>query len=353
MTAPISHGTLSFGANAWAELWELPDYRQDRYGRYGCGSISRNIPLIGKQVALKVIHNDLSANKEVITRFFNEARAANQIGNEHIVSIHDFGQTDDGQHFYIMEYLEGRTLAQALGDTQVMRPERVLHIAAQLAAGLSAAHTVGIIHRDLKPDNIMVLNRLGDADFVKILDFGLAKVLDSQNKLTAIGVVLGTPQYMSPEACESRQDIDHRCDIYSVGILMFQMLCGQVPFVGESMGEVLVKQVTQLPPAPRALNPSIPPSVEQIVLRCLAKDRAVRFQTMAELRDCCACTGTVSGELASGCAIVGKQAVDNNDHRGATALDGAVFWYLGLRCPDQRCVAKGLSRATGCSEPAW
>jgi serine/threonine-protein kinase len=222
-------------------------------------------PLIGKKVALKVIHNELSANKEVISRFFNEAKAANQIGHDHIVSIHDFGQTDDGQHFYIMEFIEGRTLASVLVERRTLHPQRCLHITAQIASGLAAAHNANIIHRDLKPDNVMLVNRMGDADFVKILDFGLAKILDSQKQLTAIGVVLGTPQYMSPEACESRRDLDSRSDIYSLGILMFQMLTGRVPFEGNSMGEVLVKQVTKLPPAPRALNPAVPPSVEQIV----------------------------------------------------------------------------------------
>jgi serine/threonine-protein kinase len=242
-------------------------------------------PLIGKKVALKVIHNELSANKEVISRFFNEAKAANQIGHDHIVSIHDFGQTDDGQHFYIMEFIEGRTLASVLVERRTLHPQRCLHITAQIASGLAAAHNANIIHRDLKPDNVMLVNRMGDADFVKILDFGLAKILDSQKQLTAIGVVLGTPQYMSPEACESRRDLDSRSDIYSLGILMFQMLTGRVPFEGNSMGEVLVKQVTKLPPAPRALNPAVPPSVEQIVLRCLAKDRGTRFQNMGELRN--------------------------------------------------------------------
>ena len=257
----------------------------EQIGVGGMGSVYlAKHPLIGKQVALKVIHQELSANKEVITRFFNEARAANQIGNDHIVQIHDFGQTDDGQHFYIMEYIEGRTLASVLTERNTLHPQRVLHISAQIASGLGAAHAANIIHRDLKPDNVMLSNRLGDADFVTILDFGLAKILDNQKQLTAIGVVLGTPQYMSPEACESRRDIDARSDVYSLGILMFQMLTGRVPFQGDSMGEVLVKQVTKLPPAPRALNPAVPPSVEQIVLRCLAKDRATRFQSMGELR---------------------------------------------------------------------
>src|SRR5262245_43188669 len=243
-------------------------------------------PLIGKRVALKVIHRELAGNREVVSRFFQEARAVNKIGNEHIVEIHDFGVTPEGDHFYIMEYLEGRTLASVLSREKLLEVMRSLHIGAQIASALAAAHAAGIIHRDLKPDNIMLMARLGEQDFVKVLDFGLAKVFSAGTAVkTAAGVLLGTPQYMSPEACESKRDIDHRTDIYALGVLLFQMMTGVLPFDGESMGEVLVKQVTTLPPAPRAMNPAIPPSVEQILLRCLAKPVDARFPTMIQLRE--------------------------------------------------------------------
>jgi len=245
-------------------------------------------PLIGKKVALKVIHRELASNKEVVQRFFQEAKAVTKIGNEHIIEIHDFGQTPEGDHFYIMEYLEGQTLASVLASERVLDVMRALHIAAQVAAALAAAHAAGVIHRDLKPDNVMLTTRLGDPNFVVLLDFGLAKMFvgGGQSAVkTAAGVLLGTPQYMSPEACESKGNVDHRTDIYALGILLFQMITGKLPFDGETMGEVLVKQVTQLPPPPRGYNPSIPPSVEQIVLRCLAKNVDARFPTMLALRD--------------------------------------------------------------------
>src|SRR4051812_27389113 len=245
-------------------------------------------PLIGKKVALKVIHKELASNTEVVKRFFQEAQAVNKIGNEHIVEIHDFGVTPEGDHFYIMEYLDGNTLATVLTRERMLDHMRALHVGAQVASALAAAHVAGVIHRDLKPDNVMLTTRLGDPDFVKLLDFGLAKMFqggDANAVKTAAGILLGTPQYMSPEACESRATIDHRTDIYALGILLFQMMTGVLPFDGETMGEVLVKQVTQLPPPPRGFNAQIPPSVEQILLRCLAKAPDARFATMAALRE--------------------------------------------------------------------
>jgi tRNA A-37 threonylcarbamoyl transferase component Bud32 len=259
----------------------------NKIGTGGMGAVFlAEHPLIGKKVALKVIHRELAGNKEVVQRFFQEAKAVSRINNEHIVQIHDFGVTPEGDHFYIMEYLEGKTLAQLIAKERVIDVMRSLHIGAQVASSLAAAHASGVIHRDLKPDNVMLISRLGDPDFVKLLDFGLAKVFASQSAVkTAAGVLLGTPQYMSPEACESRATIDARTDVYALGILLFQMTTGMLPFDGETMGEVLVKQVTQLPPAPRGINPNIPPSVEQIILRCLAKSADSRFPTMNQLRE--------------------------------------------------------------------
>ena len=261
----------------------------NKIGTGGMGAVYlAEHPLIGKKVALKVIHRELATNREVVQRFFQEAKAVNKIGNEHIVEIHDFGVTPEGDHFYIMEYLEGLTLAAVLSAESILDIIRALHIGAQIASALAAAHAAGVIHRDLKPDNVMLTTRLGEPDFVKLLDFGLAKMFAGGGVSavkTAAGVLLGTPQYMSPEACESRGNLDHRTDIYALGVLLFQMMTGVLPFDGDTMGEVLVKQVTQLPPPPRGFNASIPPSVEQIVLRCLAKQPDSRFPTMNALRE--------------------------------------------------------------------
>jgi tRNA A-37 threonylcarbamoyl transferase component Bud32 len=258
-----------------------------RLGSGGMGSVflaehARN----GKRVAIKMIHAELARNDEVRERFMREARAVNQIGSEHIVEVFDDGVTEGGEPFLVMEYIPGRTLAQVIAEQGAVPVPRALHIAAQLAHALAAAHAVGIVHRDLKPDNVMLTTRLGDPDFVKILDFGLAKMLAGNDaaSLTAYGVVLGTPHFMAPEVCEGRKPVDRRADIYALGVLMFLMMTGRLPFDAPSMGGVLIKQVTEPPPAPRGFHPGIPPSVEQIILRCLAKLPEARFQSMDELR---------------------------------------------------------------------
>ncbi len=243
-------------------------------------------PRINKKVAIKVINQDLAASKEMVSRFMTEARAASQIGHDHIVDILDFGQSPEGENFMIMEYLEGQTISsriRAAGKLDVMT---VLHITMQIVDALQTAHAKGVIHRDLKPDNIYLIRRAGTADYVKILDFGLAKLLtgtEGQNHKTSSGSVLGTPHYMAPEQCEGKTTIDGRADLYSVGCIMYQMLTGELPFPGEGFAEVLIKHLSEPPPMVRERLPQTPASVEKLILHCLAKSRDHRFQTAEEL----------------------------------------------------------------------
>jgi serine/threonine protein kinase len=242
-------------------------------------------PVIGRKVAMKAIHPELSRNPEVVSRFVTEAKSVNQIGNEHIVDIHDFGNTPDGEFYFVMEFLQGDALVDRLKRSAPLDTGRALAIAAQVTDALGASHQHGIIHRDLKPENIFLITKGHAVDFVKVLDFGLAKLTQGDEKVshkTRTGSVMGTPYYMAPEQCEGKATIDHRADIYSLGVILFEMLTGKVPFGGEGYGEIIVKHITAAVPSPRAINPRIPASVEGIILRALAKPREDRFQTMEE-----------------------------------------------------------------------
>ena len=244
-------------------------------------------PVIGKRVALKVIHPELARNPEVVSRFIMEAKSVNQIGHEHIVDIGDFGTTASEEFYFIMEYLQGESLADRLKREVRLSQSRALHVAAQIADALGASHEHGIIHRDLKPENIFLITRRGDPDFVKVLDFGLAKLTQVEERVThktRAGSVMGTPYYMSPEQGEGKIEIDSRADIYSLGILLFEMLTGKVPFGGEGYGEIIVKHITHQAPSARRINPAISASVEMILYRALMKERERRFQTMQDLR---------------------------------------------------------------------
>ncbi|HEY5447384.1 MAG TPA: serine/threonine-protein kinase [Polyangia bacterium] len=243
-------------------------------------------PVIGKKVAMKAIHPELSKNSDVVSRFVTEAKAVNQIGHEHIVDIADFGNTPEGEFYFVMEYLQGESLSDRLRRENRLPAGAALSITAQIADALNASHEQGIIHRDLKPENIFLcVNRGPGRDFVKVLDFGLAKLTLSDQKVshkTRTGSVMGTPYYMSPEQCEGKIEIDHRADIYSLGVLLFEMLTGKVPFGGDGYGEIIVKHVTMPPPSVRSINNELPEELDLILYRALAKDRDQRFQTMAE-----------------------------------------------------------------------
>jgi eukaryotic-like serine/threonine-protein kinase len=244
-------------------------------------------PVIGKKVAMKAIHPELSKNSDVVSRFVTEAKAVNQIGHEHIVDIADFGNTPDGEFYFVMEYLQGESLSDRLRRETRIDNGRALSVSAQIADALNASHEQGIIHRDLKPENIFLCTRGLSRDFVKVLDFGLAKLTLGDQKVThktRTGSVMGTPYYMSPEQCEGKIEIDHRADVYSLGVLIFEMLTGKVPFGGEGYGEIIVKHVTMPPPSVRSVVPELPEYLDHILFRALAKDRNERFQTMADLR---------------------------------------------------------------------
>jgi serine/threonine-protein kinase len=243
-------------------------------------------PVIARRAALKAIHPDFEPSAEVVARFVNEARLISQIGHEHIVDVTDFGRTPEGDFYFIMEYLAGEALADTIQRDGAMPLERALSIAAQIADALGASHARGVVHRDLKPENVFLIPRSGTRDFVKVLDFGLAKLMSGDAKTQAgpASPIMGTPYYMSPEQCEGLSGIDGRADVYALGCILFEMLTGSVPFGGESSGEILAKQLTTRAPAARRFVAGLPEAVDVILQRALAKDPADRYQSMTELR---------------------------------------------------------------------
>jgi serine/threonine-protein kinase len=254
-------------------------------GEGGMGLVYRAKHIVlGKPLAIKVLRPDVSRDEEIITRFRQEAQSASSIGNQHIIDISDFGTLPDGATYFVMEFLDGCDLTTVVETQQPVAAARVVHIAKQLCTALGAAHEIGIVHRDLKPDNIYLIKRGGDPDFVKVLDFGIAKVGGSSSKLTRAGQVFGTPHYMSPEQC-SGSGVDHRTDIYAIGVILYEMVTGTVPFDADNLMGILTKHLYEEPQAPSTLRADIPPELEQVILRCMSKSTEQRYQTMHELVD--------------------------------------------------------------------
>ncbi|MEM9692208.1 MAG: serine/threonine-protein kinase, partial [Myxococcota bacterium] len=244
--------------------------------------------VIGKRCAIKILHPDLARDKEAVGRFVREARAASSIGNAHIVDISDFGETVDGSTYFVMEYLDGTTLAQLIRNAKVLTTPEVIEIGVQMCDGLAAAHHTGIIHRDLKPDNIVLVPFKDVERFVKILDFGIAKVssANANTKLTVAGTVFGTPHYMSPEQAAGMA-VDPRADVYSLGVLMYEMACGELPFQADNFMGILTQHMYKSPDMVRSRpwGGSCSPELEAIILKCLAKRAEARYQSMEELAE--------------------------------------------------------------------
>jgi serine/threonine protein kinase len=262
-----------------------------KLGEGGMGSVYlAEHPHIGKKVALKVLHAEFSSNEDVVSRFFHEAKAVNDIQHPNIVDIVDYGVLQHGTRnserlvYFIMEYLAGGTLSQLIRNEAPLPPERTFAIGLQVADALAASHRCNIVHRDLKPDNIILGQRGRERDFVKLLDFGIAKLTGDQpgSRRTRTGIVMGTPAYMSPEQCDGRGAVDHRTDIYAFGIVLYEMLTGRVPFLGEGYGEVLVQHLTQPPIRPSQFR-MLPPHVEAVVLKALEKRPDLRYPTMEDM----------------------------------------------------------------------
>jgi len=248
----------------------------ERLGSGGMSSVylAKHV-LIDRLVAVKTLRRDLAADPVQRDRFLREARAVNRINHQNIVEITDYGESEDGLVYLVMEYVPGESLLQAMVEAP-FPPLRALHIVEQAAMALGRAHQMGIVHRDLKPENVLLMPRKGRPDFVKVLDFGIAKILDAPS-LTGSQQIFGTPGYIAPEYIQST-DIDGRADLYSLGVILYEMVTGKLPFDYQYPGDLLVKHVTEAPVPPRERLPSIAPAVEGLLLRCLAKAPEDRFR---------------------------------------------------------------------------
>src|SRR5580700_8477120 len=267
---------------------------------------------LARTVAVKVMHPSLGEEEQTAARFLNEARAASRLSHPNSVAIYDFGRTDDRRPYIVMEYLRGRDLARVVADDGPLPVARLAGLLHQTLAALEEAHALGIVHRDLKPDNLVLEPLKSGRDFVKVVDFGLAKILESDNEkaaggraLTRPGLVCGTPDYMSPEQARG-ETLDGRSDLYSLGVVLYEMLSGHVPFESDSATSTLLMHLTQQPLDPREVAPdrAIPPAFAEVALRALAKSAADRYQTAHDFSDAlknalAETEGLAGGELAT------------------------------------------------------
>jgi predicted Ser/Thr protein kinase len=274
---------------------KLGDFEiKEEIGRGGMGQVYRARQIsLDRDVAIKILPGNLSEVEEFRERFDVEAKAVASLVHENILQMYSKGVTEDGVHYFAMEYVDGEDLASILKKGTVFSEKEAIGIAVQICRGLEAAWRKNIIHRDIKPSNIIV-TKTGTA---KIADFGLAKSLDATKKLTQTNMYMGTVAYISPEQGEGKP-LDHRTDIYSLGIVLYQLLTGSVPFKAETPSSVIYKHVYETPPPPRTINPAISPEAESVVLKAIAKKPEDRFQNPVEFREALESINAQTGKKA-------------------------------------------------------
>ncbi len=295
--------------------------------RGGMGKIYRaeQAPL-GRICALKVLSPSSPAGEhdgEFHKRFFLEASIASRLTHPNTVTIFDYGRTEDDIYYMAMEYLEGSTLQRAIRTAGSFAEDRAAHIARQICRALREAHSLGVIHRDLKPANIFLVEHGDEADFVKVLDFGLVKNVAeaSGEELTRVGVFVGSPKYMAPEQIRGDR-VDARTDIYALGTILYEMISGKVPFARANTVQIMVAQVNEPPPPLRQTNPDVQvsPALEETIMRCLAKDPEQRFRSMDEVLVCLRRFG--GGPLLSGSGPGESRLAQGPHFEGHPILDG-------------------------------
>ncbi len=256
-----------------------------RLGEGGMGVVyEAEHVLTRRRVALKLLHPHLANSEEAAGRFVREAQAAGALRHPHIVDVLDMGRLPDGALYMALEFLEGRSLAELLEAEGALPLERAVHLLQQACSAVGAAHARGIVHRDLKPDNLFVTEREDGTEHIKVLDFGIAKVLGPDAlRMTATHAVMGTPYYMPPEQTRSAASVDHRADVYALGVILFEMLTGRPPFQAETLPELFVRIASHPPPDPHTLRAGLPLGITALLHRTLAKDPDERPQSCEEL----------------------------------------------------------------------
>jgi serine/threonine protein kinase len=264
----------------------------------------------GETWAVKVVSPDLGADAEFLARFRSEAMLMNRLDHPNVVRVHDFGEAEDGSSFMVMDYVEGESLEEILRKQGPLDPARVARIGMQVCGALGAAHELGVIHRDVKPGNILMARAADGSEAAKVLDFGIAKVKETSGlkpaAMTAVGFVVGTPTYMSPEQVMGlREDkLDGRSDLYSLGIVLYELLTGRTPFVSKNAMALLTAHMQTKPPDPRSLRADLPARLVEVVLKALEKDPGHRFLNALEM------SRTLGEFLKLPAAVVEKPAAD-------------------------------------------
>ncbi len=287
----------------------LEQFRIDALiGTGGMGTVYRaRQTTVGRDVAVKVLRIELARDENAVLRFEREARLATSLDHPNLVQVFLSGRLSDGRIYIVMELLEGRSLADELDEQGVPSVERALVMVMKLCAGLGAVHAQGIVHRDIKPENVYLVRRGTDEDFVKLVDFGISRALDTETVSTESqsGRVFGTAAYISPEAATG-DPTDRRSDIYSIGVLTYQLLTGELPFEGKTAGAVLIQHVHEEPPPmdTKGSGEDVPRGVARVVMQALAKDPDARFQTLSELVDALAEAAVDAGLLTDARALL-------------------------------------------------
>jgi serine/threonine protein kinase len=257
-------------------------------GQGGMGTVYEATHVkLGRKVAIKTMHPRYVTEESVVKRFFREAQLAASLGHDNICEVTDIGTTTDGLHYLVMPLLSGSSFDDVIRKQPALPLSQIGDIVCQILSALNVAHREQIVHRDLKPENVFI-TKVGDRNnFVKLLDFGISKIMgqSAATELTKTGTVLGTCHYMAPEQARGAKDLDHRVDIYAVGVILYKALTGTVPFEGDSYNEIMYKILVESFATPRSINPAIPNPVEQVVLKAMAREPEARYQSASEMRN--------------------------------------------------------------------